>query len=498
MICKLLLSITFLSCMTSPAYGDEETEKIFTNLYATGAWGLNDEGLASSGPNTSIRDSLSYIQFLEDLLKTYSIQSVVDVGCGDWAFSKAIDWKNVQYTGIDIVKPVIEKNQSAYSSSHISFIHGDMNEMELPAADLLICKDVLQYLPKNKILSFLAKLRTYKYCLFINDVDPYGRNKSIVCGDHRPLDLTKAPFSLSGVQLFNLIVGSATKQVILTTSDPLTSPNSSARCFNVNKVHPYQGFFSVFLTVVNYLDLYDKNEIDGLKIDFKNHGLFYDTAYGPNSWGYYFQPVELGVCSGSNVVHEYSEAVETGRISYLCEIGLSRERIAQLIQKYVQIKPDILTEVETFVQDQFQDTFVIGIHYRGTDKSCEAQRVGYEDITKACLDFIKEKKLSDFTIFVATDEEAFVTHMQKTYPGKVISQQCLRSSDTNSPIHYFNPKNDSHYRLGKEALIDCLLLSKCNQLIKTSSCLSLVSTFFNPELPVITLNERTRHCYNRF
>ena len=68
----------------------------------------------------------------------------------------------------------------------------------------------------------------------------------------------------------------------------------------------------------------------------------------------------------------------------------------------------------------------------------------------------------------------------------------------NNPVHYFNPKNVSPYKLGKEAVIDCLLLSKCNHLIRTSSCLSLVSEYFNPQLTDTLLNKRITHCYSRF
>ena len=138
-------------------FGDEETEKIFTNLYATGAWGFNEEGLGSSGSDSQLENSLTYIDFLQEFLKSNGIQSVLDVGCGDWSFSKEIKWGNARYTGIDIVKAVIERNQKLFSSSNISFIHGDMNEIELPEADLIICKDVLQYLPNNKIHSFIKR-----------------------------------------------------------------------------------------------------------------------------------------------------------------------------------------------------------------------------------------------------------------------------------------------------------------------------------------------------
>jgi SAM-dependent methyltransferase len=500
---KACVATSVCMIFMTPLIADEETEKIFTNLYELGAWGLNEEGVGSSGIDSRLENSWEYIKFLQQFLKTHKIQSVVDVGCGDWSFSKAINWENINYTGVDIVKSVIERNQKMFSAPNVSFIQGDMNEVELPVADLLICKDVLQYLPKNKIDIFLQRANQFKYCLFINDVDRdtfSSKNKSIATGDHRNLDLTKSPFNINAIKVDTLHAGNSVKQVLLKTPDTdlQRKEDASKKCFVINQIHSYQGFFSIFMTIINYLDLYDKNDIDGLLVDFKGYGLFYEAAYGPNSWEYYFEPIKLGVTSGTSVDFDYSVNIETGRIAYLAEIGLSRQRVSELVQKYICVKPAILEEVEQFAADYFQGKFVIGVHYRGTDKSPEAGRVCYEDMETAILHFITQKSLTDFAIYIATDEENFLDYMQKKFEGKIISQNCLRSSDQSSPIHYFNAKNTSPYRTGKEALIDSILLSKCGQLIRTSSCLSLVSTFFNPEIPVIELSKRKVHCYGRF
>lgn len=479
---KLLCFALVVSCISA----EEVKERIFTNLYATRAWGTDEEGLGSSG--STLDNSRPYIQFLQSFLSANNIKSVVDAGCGDWSFSKAIDWGNISYVGIDIVGPVIERNRQRFSASNISFLHGDINEMELPAADLLICKDVLHYLSNGEVEQFLKRISKYKFCLFTNDVLG-STNRSIVCGDHRPLDLSKPPFNLSGANLLSY----SSKHVLLKINQEEV-PSPVKKSFAINKVHPYQGFFSVFLTVINYLDLYDKQEICGLTVDFKNHGLYYDTAHGPNSWNYYFEPLTLGSSEGAEI--EYSESRETGRISYLAEIGLSKERISELIKKYIRVKQDILKETEDFAAEKFQGKYVVGIHYRGTDKSKnEANSVSYESIQAAITDYIKG--IDDYVIFVATDEEPFISYMEKNFAGKIVYQSCLRSSN-NNPVHYFNPKNNSPYKLGKEAVIDCLLLSKCNHLIRTSSCLSLVSEYFNPQLTDTLLNKRVTHCYSRF
>lgn len=79
----------------------------------------------------------------------------MDVGCGDWQFSQAIDWGTIKYIGYDIVKQVVKANRKKFGTRLISFIHGNGVQCDLPMADLLICKDVLQHLPNeiSKILS---------------------------------------------------------------------------------------------------------------------------------------------------------------------------------------------------------------------------------------------------------------------------------------------------------------------------------------------------------
>lgn len=476
----------------------ERAEKVFTTLYEMKAWGVDEAGNGTAGPDSAIENVQPYIKFLENFIRSNHIKSIVDVGCGDWSFSKGINWKNVNYIGIDIVKPVIERNQKTYASGTVKFLHNDINEMALPEADLLICKDVLQNLPNQDIQHFLNKVNNYKYCLFINDALPQERpfNRSIALGDHRPLDLSKPPFNLLGAKVFSYTSGSNQKEVFLkmNASDQSIIP-SKKRHFVINNIHPYQGFFSVFTAVMGYLDLYDSRDIDGLTVNFQANGLFYEAGHGQNWWNYYFEPIDFGNKQNADV--EYSVANETGRVAYLTEIGLSRNRIVELMKKYITIKPDVLAEVNQFTNENFGNKFVIGVHYRGTDKSCEAKSLCYEAVSSEVSSQIDKKQPNDFVIFVATDEQGFLEHMQKAFEGKVVSSNCLRSSDK-TPIHYFNSKNTSPYKTGKEALLDCLLLSKCHHLVRTSSCLSLVSTYFNPNLTETLLNQRTTHCYNRF
>ena len=91
----------------------------------------------------------------------------------------------------------------------------------------------------------------------------------------------------------------------------------------------------------------------------------------------------------------------------------------------------------------------------------------------------------DARIFVATDEAAFVDHMEHSFPGRILKRDMFRSQD-GRPIDVVNA--DSNHVKGLHAVVDCLLLARTHVLIRTASNLGLAATFFNPVQPVLLLN----------
>jgi SAM-dependent methyltransferase len=197
--------------------GDEQTERSFNYIYEHGLWGRDQHGNGMSGSGSILANAAPYIVFLQNFLKANQIRSVVDVGCGDWTFSRYIQWEAIKYTGIDIVKNVIQKNQQTFSKPTIQFIHADGTTMNLPEADLLICKDVLQHLSNEKIAIFLKQIGKFKHCLITNDVDPHtwtSDNKPIISGGWRFVDLTQPPFNLQGTKIMTYRSAEVLKQVL--------------------------------------------------------------------------------------------------------------------------------------------------------------------------------------------------------------------------------------------------------------------------------------------
>ena len=195
----------------------EQIETVFTHIYQEGAWAKNQSGKGSSGVGSTAKNTKLYRDYLSQFLKTHQITSVVDLGCGDGEFSRLLDWTGIDYTGYDVVKSIIESNKEQHASSSIHFVNGNFLNMDLPQADLLVCKDVLQHLPNGDIAFFLPQLKKYKYCLITNDIDPQNltsNNCNVDVGGYRSIDLTKPPFNLIGKKVFTFTSGMVKKQVL--------------------------------------------------------------------------------------------------------------------------------------------------------------------------------------------------------------------------------------------------------------------------------------------
>lgn len=237
------------------------------------------------------------------------------------------------------------------------------------------------------------------------------------------------------------------------------------------------GMFSAWMDVLMALEQYDEGKYAGLTIDFQDQGLYYDKDKGLNWWNYYCEPICLGEQNNLQFFRG-NPPFSTGGISYY----ITRKEANQLFRKYIKIRPEIIEEARFFYMQHFKGYYVIAIHYRGTDKVTEVPLVPYESFVEE----IENKRIGfhEFKIFVATDDQTFLDFLTKLYPNRVCYQEAQRSI-TGDPLHISNP---SSYQQGKEALIDAILLSQGRILIRSASNLSLWSTYFSPDMPVIELS----------
>jgi SAM-dependent methyltransferase len=187
----------------------------FNQIYAEGTWGKDVTGKGTSGSGSTLEITREYRAYVEDFLKTHAVKSVVDAGCGDWSFSRAIDWGQASYLGVDIASDVIEAVRKKHETGRIHFQVGDITA-DLPAADLLISKDVLQHLSNELVQKFITNnLRRgkYKWVILTNDRASRPHNPDTVPGGYRAIDLAAPPFEVKGLRDLPITFGAETTKV---------------------------------------------------------------------------------------------------------------------------------------------------------------------------------------------------------------------------------------------------------------------------------------------
>lgn len=180
-VTTIILKLLRLMQPLEPYEREKKIEKIFTDVYRTAYWGKIN-GTASSGGGSTIEFTVEYRKFLQEFFKSNNIKSVLDVGCGRWSFPHLINWGPVErYIGIDVVKSNIEFNNQRFSSIKLKpkFYRMSLTSDNLPCADLLIMKDVMQHLPLrdcHSIIKFVLNKRErpnkcrFKHLLITNDI----------------------------------------------------------------------------------------------------------------------------------------------------------------------------------------------------------------------------------------------------------------------------------------------------------------------------------------
>lgn len=223
--------------------------------------------------------------------------------------------------------------------------------------------------------------------------------------------------------------------------------------------------FDALSRVLYFVDMYDKGHIGGVSVDFVKKGIYYDRHKGKNWWNYYFEPLEIGEKT-------HARMSEVGSQVEFPELKISKNRAHHLINQYMRLKPFIADELNQFIQTNFANRFVIGIHYERT----ESYKADYEEIFQTILDQMMIHHLKEFSIYVATDDKGFINYLKSKFSKHMIYQQ--------PPEGELKP-----FERGKIALLDAWILSHCQLLIPTQTKLSKWATYLNPEMSMANLHQ---------
>lgn len=207
-------------------------------------------------------------------------------------------------------------------------------------------------------------------------------------------------------------------------------------------------------------DLYPYFELKGKNIGFNKQKSKLD-----NIWDYYFDQPTPENC---NFNHTHSG----GGHCLLSNIPIkSLKHYSSIDKKYFIYKKDIMDTIYKFKKQHFKNK-TMGVHFRASDTLFDNSRPNvplklYKETITKVLDKYD-------TIYLSTDSQESLEYFKLHFKDKLVYQDHYRVPYSNSfySIHK-NPIDP--YKQGLEAIIDSLLLSECDLIIKPESNLSAYS-----------------------
>ncbi|UCC94821.1 MAG: O-fucosyltransferase family protein [Candidatus Omnitrophota bacterium] len=256
------------------------------------------------------------------------------------------------------------------------------------------------------------------------------------------------------------------------------------------------GFFSNFLAVLAKLRECEKAEATPVvfwgKYCYDNKSCqnpYWEEKYGKNVWEYYFEPVSNYRLNDieNNLHADNMEFIETPKLFTRKSCESIRKTAHFYIKKYIKIRLHIMEKVEKYYDCHMKNHHVLGVHMRGTDRCMDEFVQQCSPLPSAYIKQIDKylKIHSKAIIFVATDSNVLLNAIRERYPDRVIYYNSIRSETNIDSVHWTTV--GSPYQKGEDVLIECMLLSKCDFLIRSISNVSTASLYFNPELKQINI-----------
>ncbi len=204
------------------------TKEAMEQVYDLKLWGNNGSNFYSGDGSHNPDIVRPYIEVVTTFLQSTEHQLVVcDLGCGDFNIGKQLMKYAEKYIAVDIVSSLISDNKEKFKAENLEFLCLDIAKDQLPKADCVILRQVLQHLSNAEIQSIVEKLNNFKYIILTEHLPEgeFSPNKNIISGQgirlkkRSGVNLLSPPLNLkvkeeAKLLLFNLGNG---KGVIATT-----------------------------------------------------------------------------------------------------------------------------------------------------------------------------------------------------------------------------------------------------------------------------------------
>ena len=249
--------------------------------------------------------------------------------------------------------------------------------------------------------------------------------------------------------------------------------------FYVIKRTPGAGFFSNVSFVVCNISFALKKKYVPV-VDMENFLTWYNEKLSIkkklNAWLYYFKPVSNyklnEVYKSKNVLFSSNEYP----LGYPMSISKDKN-LCNIFSRYIKVNKDILEIYRNYYNLNIKKYKVLGVHFRGCD--LKSYRGHPFPATKTQMLNKCNYLISKFgfeKIFICTEEKDYLNFFIKNYRKKLIFFDSYRSLE-NSYLYY--PRHNHRYYLGRDILVEAMILSSCDGFLFTNSNVSEAAKLFN-------------------
>ena len=166
--------------------------------------GINSQQESISGGGSTMSSTTAFRYFLPKYIKQYGIESILDIGCGDWHWMSTIrdEFPEVDYEGWDASKDMIDPMTEKYGTENTRFEVKDIVDNVYPKVDMVIARDVLFHLKTDYLQRVLDNIRNagVKY-LLATTFPELKKNEELKPKKYegwgfRPINLDIAPYNM--------------------------------------------------------------------------------------------------------------------------------------------------------------------------------------------------------------------------------------------------------------------------------------------------------------
>lgn len=236
------------------------------------------------------------------------------------------------------------------------------------------------------------------------------------------------------------------------------------KVFYVIRRYPTAGLFSNITFILNHLRICDQMNFIPI-IDMR----YYPTLYNEpnlikktkNAWEYFFK--KLNNYSLKKVYKSKNVFLSSLRFEKNMALDMTDTSLSKYFNK-IKVRKDIIKKKNIFLKKEFdKKNKVLGVHFRGSTYKT-ARGHAFPPTIKLMIKNIEKlmQKYKYNKIFLVTEEQKFLDALKKKFNNKLIYYNSFRMNKLDSFKIY--PRRNHRYLLGKEILIETLILSKCQGL----------------------------------